>query len=214
MSIPIKDNASFGKVDFKNMDCKAYTMFYGAMKTFRERTEMSLPYKTLTIRTGVHLRGDSPYSTTNVVRIPPTYPLSYMDMETANHELAHTVRQTLDGSFIHLLYDVARFNYLRKHKCNSTTNEGFAFNEGWSEFWAGSCKGPWDRKPVGQQVVSSLDSKEMQVEGNVANAIRRLQKVCDSSYHMLVALLRSYRGKIHSFEEFNNYHYQRYHCKL
>ena len=44
-----------------------------------------------------------------------------------------------DGSYGHFLVDAARYIYTRNHDCGKQTNNGFAFNEGWAEFWAGEC---------------------------------------------------------------------------
>jgi hypothetical protein len=56
----------------------------------------------------------------------------------AQHEFAHTVRHALDGDTAHFLLDSGRFWYLRSHSGSSCeqTNHGFAFNEGWAEYWA------------------------------------------------------------------------------
>ena len=34
-----------------------------------------------------------------------------------------------------------RYKYAQHHYCGKKTNYGFAFNEGWAEYWAGSCRG-------------------------------------------------------------------------
>jgi len=45
-------------------------------------------------------------------------------MVLVRHELAHTIRQSYDGSFLHFLYDAIRFGYIRRHGCDLSTNEG------------------------------------------------------------------------------------------
>lgn len=45
----------------------------------------------------------------------------------------------MDGDFAHFMYDVVRFWYMRNHNCGTKSNYGYAFNEGWAEFWANEC---------------------------------------------------------------------------
>ena len=34
---------------------------------------------------------------------------------------------------------LSRYVYIGSHDCGTQSNSGFAFNEGWAEFWAGEC---------------------------------------------------------------------------
>lgn len=53
------------------------------------------------------------------------------------------------------------------------------------------------------------------IEGNVANGLRPLQTYCNTSDAEMVAVLRdSGKNSIHSFEDFNQYHYKLYGCEL
>ena len=53
------------------------------------------------------------------------------------------------------------------------------------------------------------------IEGNVANGLRALQTYCNTSDADMVAVLRdSGENRIHSFAEFNQYHYFFYGCEL
>ena len=66
----------------------------------------------------------------------------FHDYVTNFHEFGHTVRHSLDGDQAHFLFDAATFTYARKHNhCNDPSqgyheNDGFAFNEGWAEYWS------------------------------------------------------------------------------
>lgn len=53
------------------------------------------------------------------------------------------------------------------------------------------------------------------IEGNVANGLRALQTYCNTSDAEMVAVLRdSGKNSIHSFKDFNLYHYKLYGCEL
>lgn len=119
-----------------------------------------------------------------------------MTDELGRHELAHVVRRILDGSFVHFVRDVVKYVYTRNQNCKTRSNEGYAFNEGWAEYWAGECLWPWQRvRPD-----ASYD-----VEGNVAHALRELQADCGSSDAQMVATLKKRRA-VPSFGELDARH--------
>ena len=84
------------------------------------------------------------------------------------------------------------------HSCKKRTNYGFAFNEGWAEFWAESCLG--------------YHSTDYKVEGNVASALDRLRRRCRSSYGRMVNVLRRNRGRIHNYPQYAYAHKRLYGC--
>jgi hypothetical protein len=103
------------------------------------------------------------------------------------HEFAHSVRHSFDGGTAHFLFDVARFGYAKSHSLCLNSNEGFAFNEGWAEFWAhtpGTCG----------------DGTNFSQEGNVATALTGLEKCANRP--TMVRVLRENPGAIHSYNEF------------
>ena len=70
---------------------------------------------------------------------------------------------SFDGSFAHFLYDAARFGYIKNHELCLVSNEGFAFNEGWAEFWA-------------HTPATCGDGTNFSQEGNVASRSDRASK--------------------------------------
>ena len=131
-------NINFGDINISDEHCRAYMRFYAAVKNYISRTGTSLPYSTLHIGTNAVFASwfNAVYATLDRIRIQRGEDLT---TETAQHELAHTVRHSYDGNNGHFLVDAVRFNYARHHDCGKQTNDGFAFNEGWAEFWAGEC---------------------------------------------------------------------------
>ena len=83
---------NFGDITFSGDHCRAYVMTYKAMKDYRFRTGKSLPYSRLRVVTRAPIHGGTPYATTDKIRIPSGY---NFNLETAKHELAHTVRHSL-----------------------------------------------------------------------------------------------------------------------
>ena len=104
------------------------------------------------------------------------------------HEFGHSIRHSFDGGTLHFLYDAARFGYAKSHYLCLVSNEGFAFNEGWAEFWAHTpafCGG---------------DGTNFNQEGNVANALTGLEKCANRQ--TMVRVLRENPEAIHSYNEF------------
>lgn len=189
----------FGDIYFSSDHCRAYVMTYRAMKNYVTLSGKFLPYSRLKVITQAPVHGGTPYATTETIRIPSGY--NY-DFASAKHELAHTVRHSLDGTFAHFLFDVIRFAYPQTHYCGKQTNEGFAFNEGWAEFWEARCFGSYG---------TSLT--DYSYEGNVAKALRALKSRCGSSYGQMVEVLEENPGRIHSFEQYAAAHHTLYGCK-
>lgn len=106
-----------------------------------------------------------------------------------------------DGTFLHFLYDVVRFTYTQTHYCGKNTNKGFAFNEGWAEFWAGSCYNTYGNSPT-----------DYTREGNVAKALRALRNRCGSSDGQMVDVLQRNQGSVHSYDQYAAAHNKLYGC--
>lgn len=102
----------------------------------------------------------------------------------------------------HFLKDVVRFKYMQHHSCGKRTNNGFAFNEGWAEFWAGQCFGTYGTSPT-----------QYNYEGNVAKALRSLKSRCNASYRQMVEVLAQNKKRIHSFTEYRAAFSRLYRCR-
>lgn len=192
-----KGTVSYGTVNFNSDECKAYLEFLKAMKDYKKDVGLKIPGRTLKVQTRVILQAGAPYAAYRTFRFPKN---TKIDQETARHEMAHVVRHTYDGTAAHFLKDVGLFVYIRNHSCKKRTNNGFAFNEGWAEFYAGSCS---------SVTGSATDYK---VEGNVAIALRKLKFDCGSSMFKMVNASIKNKGKIHSFAEYRKAHKALYGC--
>ena len=115
----------------------------------------------------------------------------------ARHEFAHAFRHAFDGDLGHFLGDVVAHNYLRHHSACDKTGLGFAFNEGWAEYWA--------RDFAPAPSCPGLASDDFEVEGNVAAALTELELRCTGGdRRLMVDVLRAGPGVIHSFQEFRD----------
>lgn len=113
------------------------------------------------------------------------------------HEFGHAVRHSYDGDQSHWDWDDTRFIYARVHHCDekesspsSDVLKGFAFNEGWAHFWQNNV---WCGTP-------GFD--DMEVEGNVANALNNLSLALPHQKWDMIKVLKANPGTIHSFQEF------------
>lgn len=186
-------------VNINDEHCRAYYRFYhDGLKYFYDNVGRTPPYSTLHVRTNALLSFGQVYSTLDVVRIRRGEVLT---SGTTRHEFAHTFRHSYDGTFAHFTWDAARFLYTRTHGCSTQANFGFAFNEGWAEYWQGACTGN--------------TGTNYRIEGNVASALRSLATRCSTTKAQMVDVLRLNPGRIHSFCDFNRYHgLRRNGCKL
>ena len=139
-----------------------------------------------------------PFTTTDTTRWPAGYSTGFGN-STSFHEFAHSMRHSFDGGFPHFLLDAGRFQYPQFHESCKETNQGFAFNEGWAEYWA--------RTPE-----TCGDGTNFSQEGNVAAALTGLEG-CTSRPEMVRVLRETptgITGGIHSFSEFRSRFFQLY----
>ncbi|HET8822354.1 MAG TPA: hypothetical protein VFM57_12460 [Thermoleophilaceae bacterium] len=141
-----------------------------------------------------------PFTTTDTTRWPAGYPTGARN-STSFHEFAHAMRHSFDGGFAHFLVDAGRFQYPQFHSSCKDTNQGFAFNEGWAEYWARSFE-------------TCGDGTNLSQEGNVAAALTGLEG-CSSRPQMVRVLRETPTGitlstGIHSFGDFRARFFQLY----
>ncbi len=179
----------------KSHKCAVWSSVHHAYREFREITGGPLPTH------GVEIRADAPnfgvpYTPGTTMMWAGDFPVGYNDPpddSTARHEFAHVIRHSLDGNFGHFLGDAANFNYAQNHRACNHTNSGFAFNEGWAEFWAGRF---WPAPDCGRP-------GDYQTEGNVAAALTELMENCAGGQKkIMVETLRNNPMRIHSYAEF------------
>lgn len=111
------------------------------------------------------------------------------------HEFAHVCRDVLDGDEAHWHWDNLSFLYGRKHSacqvlCGTEANAGFAFHEGWAEYWSNDttcCPG---------------DTTNQNIEGTVAHHLKRLASCREAGRSGMVKVLQRGTNLIHSAEDF------------
>ena len=120
--------------------CRAYYRFYHCgLKYYYDTVGRKPPYGTLYITTRAVLADLFRTAYAPYTKIKLSHSVDPITCTKAKHEFAHTIRHYYDGTYGHFLSDAVRFWYPRKHSCTDEKNAGFAFNEGWAEYWAGRC---------------------------------------------------------------------------
>jgi hypothetical protein len=129
----------------------------------------------------------------------------FRDFMVNFHEFGHTIRQSVDGDYTHFVNDASLYTYARFHGyCDLmgyVGNAGFAFNEGWAEYWSTQTNGcPYIDDPT-----------NMNVEGDVAKDLGQLAQ-CNGvgRLGMMSVLIRAGNNKIHGDPEFRKYYQQYY----
>ena len=135
-------NVHFGDINISDEHCRALMRFLDAIKDFNTRAQYPFPISILHVSTNAILASwaNTAYATIDRIRIGRGVSIT---PQTAKHELAHIFRHNYDGNIRHFNADAIGFRYFQSHYCSKRTNSGFAFNEGWAEFWEGDCYGEY-----------------------------------------------------------------------
>ncbi len=171
--------------------CAVWQGAHNAYQNYKQVIGSTPPDKQYTIDADFPCCG-VPFTTTDATHWPSNYPTGYRGdpdggYSVNTHEFGHSVRQSFDGGELHFLADVARYSYLKNHEFCLVSNEGFAFNEGWAEFWAHTPD-------------TCGDGTNFNQEGNVASALTGLEKC--SSRQTMIRVLRENPEAIHSYSQF------------
>jgi hypothetical protein len=120
---------------------------------------------------------------------------NFHDYSVSFHEFGHTLRHYVDGNHAHFVYDAERFRYAHEHNVCESYNEGYAFNEGWAEFWA---KEPADA----HNNYTCPAVPDFSVEFKVAFDLTNLMTCSGLSRKDMYNVLRLSAGVIHSDAEY------------
>lgn len=175
--------------------CAVWQGFHDSFNDFVSATGSNPPYgNDLLIRGNFWPTAGVPFTLDTTVQWPGGFQTgpSPGDFTVTRHEFGHTIRHAFDGDLPHFLNDVLTFDYTQNHTHCEATNPGFAFNEGWAEFWSGDTSACHPDNPEGNQ----------DVEGDVAASLLRLQMHCNDTRADMVNVLRLFPGQIHSFAEY------------
>jgi hypothetical protein len=177
--------------------CAIWAGVHAANEGYRAEIGSDLPSHGVEIQADA-VTGGVPFTPGTSILWPGGFPVGYGgggDDTITRHEYGHVIRHGFDGDFGHFLGDVVTHNYLRNHSACEQTGLGFAFNEGWAEFWAGDFGPAPDCGRPG----------DMETEGNVAAALVELMENCAGGQRaVMVDVLRRNPGTIHSFAEFRD----------
>jgi hypothetical protein len=195
--------ADYGTQVVPGAECRLWAAFKAAADGYRADTGTSNPAGKVTVLDNAPTSG-VPFTPYTDVFWPGNYapirnigtPAMPVMRSVAQHEFAHSFRHQLDGDKGHFAFDSARFWYLRSHSGTSCapTNHGFAFNEGWAEYWADEVRS-----------TPCTNSQDFSIERNVAFELKRLQSTCVGvTRGRMVQVLAQNRGRIHSMSDFSN----------
>ena len=186
---PVRD---YGTQLVPGYQCGLWNGFSDAGREYREQVGSPPPQGVTTVLAGAPTAG-TPFTLYDTVWWPSGFPVYKRNgTSTAKHEFAHVFRHVFDGSSSHFAADSTYYWYLRHHSAESCnpTNSGFAFNEGWAEFWAGEVTSPCPDATTGL------------IERNVAASLKHLLDSCQLPPKRMVQVLADNPGRIHSIDEY------------
>lgn len=203
---PVKDNTE-GTISFGTFTCAgnngkdATALFASLARSYNRFTQLT-GQSAIPRHNGkaaalfpVVLAAGVPYTTEESIH----WPGGYRKFDDLAHEFGHRIRHGQDGDFAHFLSDVASYTYLQQHKMEKVTNEGFAFNEGWAEYFNAQVNGGEDTTQLANWPM--VNGGANNVEGNVAAKIHKLSGQCGGLKQMWSTLQT---GGIHSYTQFSN----------
>lgn len=186
---PLRD---YGTQVVSGYQCGLYTGFDEASREYQQEVGTPPPHGLTVARAGAPTSG-VPFTFYDEVWWPSGKPAIKNGISVPKHEFAHVFRHFFDGTPRHFFGDVAYFWYLRNHSASSCepTNSGFAFNEGWAEYWS-------------RQVYRRCenDPNTGTIERNVSAMLKELEDACRLTRGRMVQVLRDNPGRIHSIDEF------------
>ena len=188
-NVPLRD---YGTQVVSGYQCGLYTGFSQAGRDYQNDVGSPPPQGVTVARAGAPTAG-VPFALYDEVWWPSGKPAIKDGISVPKHEFAHVFRHRFDGGAGHFFGDSAYFWYLRHHSASSCepTNSGFAFNEGWAEYWSGQVFTRCENNP---------DTGT--IERNVAAMLKELQDTCRLTRGRMVGVLRDNPGRIHSIDEY------------
>jgi len=209
---------NLGNVTVKTSDCELWRIGVKVLDDYHKVDLRSPPAKKLHImRPGGVVVGTA-YAFYDYIRVRSDYLSNQGDAfireNTIFHEFAHTVRHVFDSpdNINHWNCDDFRWAYARNHCGNEIYNMHYAFNEGWSDYWASA-------RHRGSALYNLVDycgfaplltGNEDWVELYVANALINLENQLISTKNMtkvqaerqMLNVLRKNPRTIHSLYAF------------
>jgi len=187
----------FGTLNFNNEYCKTYVSMVSAIHNFAWNINSVSPVTPIRVTLNSGISSTTPITYINDIYLPDHYDLT---STRANYEYARAIMHREDGDLTHYNIMSNDYNYDQVHDCVTSTNYGDAFDHGFAAWWSGSC---------------TNSGSDYKIDGNVAYGIEQLQTTCGTSDNGIWNVTGSAcAGSIHSFYDFNNKHYELYHCKI
>ncbi|MDC0682364.1 hypothetical protein [Sorangium atrum] len=115
------------------------------------------------------------------------------------HEFGHSVRHVADGDLNHWNGDDVAYVYGRSHDGSEIANPGYAFNEGFANYWEQARVGARGRLCGGGAACPSTQYRDWN-EKRIANALLDLSDVVGDG--AMIQVLEANPGAIHSLYEF------------
>jgi hypothetical protein len=187
---PLRD---YGMQVVNGYQCGLYTGMDAAGRDYQAETGLGPPQGVTAVRAGAPTAG-TPFTLYDEVWWPSgKAAIAKNGTSVPKHEFAHVFRHIFDGPMGHFLTDAVNYEYPQTHSGSSCvrTNSGFAFNEGWAEYWAGSLD------PGG---LCPGDPNTGTIERNVAWMLQNVQNSCKISRGRMAQVHREHR--MHTIDEF------------
>jgi hypothetical protein len=133
--------ADLGHVSLNTIDCEVWRDGYAVVSDYQKVLGGTPPAGRLRIKRWENVIVGAPLTFYDYITVPTDfltdteYPLAKVRESAVAHEFGHTLRHVADGDESHWHADDVKYIYAQDHDYNTIHNKGFAFNEGWADFW-------------------------------------------------------------------------------
>ncbi|HEU5133781.1 MAG TPA: hypothetical protein VFU13_01435 [Steroidobacteraceae bacterium] len=192
--------SAFGDLNLPGTDCLLWQRGIRALRHLFSVNNAPPPAGGLTIKrwSAVFMSaGAAPHTFYDYIVAPTDLASNDTSGDTLFHEFGHSIRHVADGAHTHWDYDNFRFIYARGHDGSQTNNKGFAFNEGWANYWSAAVRGT----AVSVHTAAPTDASFIDFnEDRVGQRLRTLSGAV--SHGFMVDVLRNNPGVIHTLQQF------------
>lgn len=202
--------AELGAVVFTSVDCDHWLNASEVLHDYHSAVGKSPQAGKLRIKRLGAVYDGIPYAFYDYIVMPTTIAAAYWSkdidgrVQLLMHEFGHTIRHAADGDSTHWTNDAVRYRYARIHSGDEVTEQQYAFNEGWAEFWTlspdcsfyGTCIAAenlhWNERLISAHLIS--ESRKPGVGRNVMLEVLQRNPGAIHSLYEFKVKLASYLG--------------------
>ncbi|WP_437673225.1 hypothetical protein [Sorangium sp. So ce131] len=194
-------------VTLSGVDCELWRLGVEALRDFHAVRQAQPPAHALRMLRWSGVELGTPFTFYDYINVRTDFLTSTLGSTAAarrsviTHEFGHTVRHAADGDLLHWNGDDVAYLYGRAPDGSEISNKGYAFNEGFANYWEQARVHARGRLCGGATACPSLQFRDWNAR-RIANALLDLSDVVGDK--AMIEVLEANPGTIHSLQEFQS----------